>query len=324
MTKGTNTCCGGQCRSGSSSNGEGRGDVKKSYGSLDHKSRGEREYASVPVQPAVPLSSGPRVQKQGRKLMDFGRHEEDRLLGGQSVDLENKIDVPAPKGVDGAQHGRRVGQCARESDPDGPSICCRDLQVEDDRNLIDPDLVRDIIIGLADGLTVPFALTAGLSSLGSAKLVVIGGAAELISGAISMGLGGFLSAKAERDHYLYMLKHTKDRVHRSCAGEMEREVISILAPFGTKESDCARVAQGLREVEESHLVLHHGTSSGDTGLSAFLLRFGQGLECVKGIRMWISALTIGVSYAIGGLIPMIVSRAGLKWLVFLVCCLPAL
>jgi vacuolar iron transporter family protein len=62
---------------------------------------------------------------------------------------------------------------------------------------IDPRMVSDAIIGLSDGLTVPFALTAGLSALGSTKIVVYGGLAELIAGAISMGLGGYLGAKSE-------------------------------------------------------------------------------------------------------------------------------
>ncbi|KAF9246720.1 hypothetical protein DTO006G1_8083 [Penicillium roqueforti] len=63
------------------------------------------------------------------------------------------------------------------------------------------EVMRDMIIGLADGMTVPFALTAGLSSLGSSKLVILGGLAELFSGSISMGLGAYLAAVTDRDHY---------------------------------------------------------------------------------------------------------------------------
>ncbi|EEB88544.1 hypothetical protein MPER_13562, partial [Moniliophthora perniciosa FA553] len=85
--------------------------------------------------------------------------------------------------------------------PDG--VCCKQLK-EDERQLINPDVVRDVIIGLSDGLTVPFALTAGLSSLGTSRIVVLGGVAELIAGAISMGIGGFLASQAERDHYRYL------------------------------------------------------------------------------------------------------------------------
>ena len=59
------------------------------------------------------------------------------------------------------------------------------------------------------GLTVPFALTAGLSSLGSSRLVYTAGVAELVSGALSMGVGGYLSAQAERDHYRYLRKQTR-------------------------------------------------------------------------------------------------------------------
>lgn len=58
-------------------------------------------------------------------------------------------------------------------------------------------MISDAIIGLSDGMTVPFALTAGLASLGDTRLVVLGGLAELIAGAISMGLGGLLGAKSE-------------------------------------------------------------------------------------------------------------------------------
>ncbi|KIJ36894.1 hypothetical protein M422DRAFT_91520, partial [Sphaerobolus stellatus SS14] len=86
--------------------------------------------------------------------------------------------------------------------PDG--VCCKELKDEDDRQLLNPDVVRDIVIGLSDGLTVPFALTAGLSSLGESRLVVVGGVAELIAGAISMGIGGFLASQSERDHYRFL------------------------------------------------------------------------------------------------------------------------
>jgi vacuolar iron transporter family protein len=62
---------------------------------------------------------------------------------------------------------------------------------------INAQTISDAILGLSDGLTVPFALSAGLSSLGTTKLVILGGLAELVAGAISMGLGGFLGARSE-------------------------------------------------------------------------------------------------------------------------------
>lgn len=79
---------------------------------------------------------------------------------------------------------------------------------------VDPRVISDLIIGLSDGLTVPFALTAGLSSLGDAKLVITGGFAELISGAISMGLGGYLGAKSESDYYHAEVKKEKKEILR--------------------------------------------------------------------------------------------------------------
>jgi VIT1/CCC1 family predicted Fe2+/Mn2+ transporter len=133
---------------------------------------------------------------------------------------------------------------------------------------------------------VPFALTAGLSSLGESKLVILGGIAELIAGAISMGIGGFLASQAERDHYRYLQKQTQERVKQSCAGELEREVTEVLAPVGVDEKSCRAVANCLREIEEDDG--YHSSSGGDAessrlrwskevGITAFLLKFGQGL-----------------------------------------------
>lgn len=173
------------------------------------------------------------------------------------------------------------------------------------------------IIGLSDGLTVPFALTAGLSSLGSA-VVVKGGFAELCAGAISMGLGGFLASQAELDHFHYLRKQTHARVLRSCDGEMEREVHDILGPLGVKEALSRLVAEDLLQVENDSCPATEGVDivpdveSGDlkttdptVGLTAFLLKFGEGMEEVPKTRLWISAITIGLSYFIGGLIPLL-------------------
>ncbi|PLW44379.1 hypothetical protein PCANC_04204 [Puccinia coronata f. sp. avenae] len=231
-------------------------------------------------------------------------------------------------------------KCDKKSRPQDIPVCCRELRGDDERHLIDPDIVRDVIIGLSDGLTVPFGLTAGLSSLGSSRLVVVGGIAELISGAISMGIGGYLASEAERDHYKYLQKTTKDRVTRSCSGEMEREVHEVLGPIGLDESISRTVAAALLRVETE---ANHDSSDGtvdpaqeestarwllrclarqpksskqiddpnhqlrwakDVGITAFLLKFSEGLEEVPESRLYISALTIGLSYFIGGLVPM--------------------
>lgn len=136
---------------------------------------------------------------------------------------------------------------------------------------------------------MPFALTAGLSSLGESKLVVLGGVAELIAGAISMGIGGFLASQAERDHFQFQERSTAARVRRSCSGEMEREVHAVLGPIGVDEKLSIAVAKCLKDVEVSGG--RAGANGGrgdaeegaalkwsrDVGLTPFLLKFGEGL-----------------------------------------------
>jgi vacuolar iron transporter family protein len=144
------------------------------------------------------------------------------------------------------------------------------------------------VIGLSDGLTVPFALTAGLSALGESKYVVLAGVAELIAGCISMGIGGFLASQSERDHYRYLRQQTASRVDQSCAGEMDREVAEILSPLGVSDKACNVVAQSLREAEEDYDERFVPSANGDAeaaslrwrrdvGLTAFLLKFGKGM-----------------------------------------------
>ncbi|KAG1872952.1 VIT family-domain-containing protein [Suillus subalutaceus] len=204
-------------------------------------------------------------------------------------------------------------KCDRLGRQDG--VCCKELKGEDDRTLIDPDVVRDIIIGLSDGLTVPFALTAGLSGLGTSRLVVVGGLAELIAGAISMGIGGFLASQAERDHYRFMRRHTYSRVNRSCIGEMEREVYAILGPVGVDESASQAVTSCLRKIEDEpgfdgtpvpadEEKPSRGMKS-EHGLTPFLLKFGEGMEEIPNRRLYISAFTIGMGYLLGGIIPLL-------------------
>ncbi|KAF9559772.1 DUF125-domain-containing protein [Agrocybe pediades] len=211
-------------------------------------------------------------------------------------------------------------KCAKNTRGDG--ICCKEL-IREERTLIDPDVVRDVVIGLSDGLTVPFALAAGLSSLGESKIVVLGGIAELCAGAISMGIGGFLASQSERDHYRYLRDHTVDRVRHSCVGEMEREVAEVLGPVGVDEKTCLAVTKCLRDAEATAGYSSEGSStdeenqklkfSSDVGLTAFLLKFGQGLEEVPNRRMYVSAFTIGMGYLLGGIIPLLpylfISRA---------------
>jgi vacuolar iron transporter family protein len=155
-----------------------------------------------------------------------------------------------------------------------------------------------LILALSDGLTVLFALTAGLSSLGKSRLVVLGGVAELI-GVISMGIGGFLASQAERDHYPYLRRTTQARVKRLCGGEVERKVHAILGPVGLDQNVSEQVAHGLLEVKAA---IDESISNGQTsaladaehglklsessgGVTEFLLKLGEGLGA-RSLMVW--------------------------------------
>ncbi|KAG8790116.1 hypothetical protein FRC17_009008, partial [Serendipita sp. 399] len=188
-------------------------------------------------------------------------------------------------------------------------VCCKELK-KDERHLIDPDVMRDVVIGLSDGLTVPFALTAGLASLGSSRVVVLGGVAELIAGAISMGIGAFLATQAERDSYHFVYQQTANRVAQSCAGELEREVDEILGPIGVPTDLSRQIANTLQREEDSAALGEGGSDSienggeqlkfqSTVGLTPFLVHFGEGLEPIPRKRMYSSAATIGLGYLAG-------------------------
>ncbi|KAI8069930.1 VIT family-domain-containing protein [Gongronella butleri] len=153
-----------------------------------------------------------------------------------------------------------------------------------------PELVKDCILGLADGLTVPFALAAGLSSLGDNRIVIFGGLAELVSGAISMGLGGYLAAKSEAEHY----ETEREREAREVElypEEEEEEIIELFEPYGLDRTSMEPMMVKFRENTEKFV--------------DFMMRFELNLELPDPNRSWISALTIGTSYLIGGLIPLL-------------------
>ena len=121
---------------------------------------------------------------------------------------------------------------------------------------------------------------------------MLGGIAELIAGAISMGIGGFLASQAERDYYRYQRRSTAARVKRSCSGEIAREVAQILGPVGVDEKNCSTVAKCLLDLElesEGHgsdprpLTVEDGGLkwSKDVGVTAFLIKFGEGLGALN-------------------------------------------
>ena len=111
------------------------------------------------------------------------------------------------------------------------------------------ELVRDCIIGFADGLTVPFALTAGLSSLGSSKLVILGGLAELFAGSISMGLGAYLAAVTEKKHYEVEEQRERNEV-KECPKAEEDEIYEIFERYGIAREEAGGVVNGLKANED--------------------------------------------------------------------------
>ncbi len=152
------------------------------------------------------------------------------------------------------------------------------------------ETVRDIVIGMADGLTVPFALAAGLSSAAaSTHIVVIAGLAEIAAGSIAMGLGGFLAAKTDLEHY----NSERRRESAEIAEVPEKEIEEI--------SDVFR-AYGMSADEISPVV--NAISANPSRWVDFMMRFELGLEAPDPRRALRSAFTIALSYIAGGLVPL--------------------
>ncbi|OXB44828.1 hypothetical protein B1J92_C00693g [Nakaseomyces glabratus] len=157
---------------------------------------------------------------------------------------------------------------------------------------VDPRVISDLIIGLSDGLTVPFALTAGLSSLGDAKLVITGGFAELISGAISMGLGGYLGAKSESDYYHAEVKSEKRKFYENMT-LINHEIEDILLDINPDFSD-ETIVSFFKDLQRKPELMVD-----------FIIRYGRGLDEPAENRQFISAVTIGGGYLLGGLVPLV-------------------
>jgi len=150
--------------------------------------------------------------------------------------------------------------------------------------------VRDIVIGMSDGLTVPFALAAGLSgTVDSTSIIVVAGFAEIVAGSIAMGLGGYLAARTDRDHYLSEL----DRERRETIElpDKERdEVADVFRGYGMSEQDIAPVVNAIASDQKRWV--------------DFMMRFELGLEEPDPKRARNSAITIAVSYIVGGMVPL--------------------
>jgi VIT1/CCC1 family predicted Fe2+/Mn2+ transporter len=151
--------------------------------------------------------------------------------------------------------------------------------------------VRDVVIGMSDGLTVPFALAAGLSgAVSSTHLIVIAGMAEIAAGSIAMGLGGFLAARGDAEHYASeRLREEREIVERT--RDEEEEIYEIFEQYGVERAESGPVLVALKRRPQAWV--------------DFMMRFELGLEKPEDGRARQSALTISASYIVGGLVPLL-------------------
>ncbi|MES2519799.1 MAG: VIT1/CCC1 transporter family protein [Bacteroidota bacterium] len=160
----------------------------------------------------------------------------------------------------------------------------------EEKHLQSSEFIKDIVIGVSDGLTVPFALAAGLSgAVTDTGIITTAGIAEIVAGSIAMGLGGYLAGRTEVEHYDSELKRELDEVKR--VPEIEKqEVKNIFANYGLDENAQNMVVDILAKSEEKW--------------TGFMMKFELGLEKPDINRARNSALTIGIAYMFGGIIPL--------------------
>ena len=153
------------------------------------------------------------------------------------------------------------------------------------------DTVRDVVIGMSDGLTVPFALAAGLSgAVAASGIIVTAGLAEIAAGSIAMGLGGYLAARSDADHYASERERERREVKEKPDLE-EREVSEIFEAYGLTHEETEPILKAFRNHPKSWI--------------DFMMRFELGLEKPDPSRALKSAATIGAAYAVGGFVPLV-------------------
>ncbi len=152
------------------------------------------------------------------------------------------------------------------------------------------DLLRDVVIGMSDGLTVPFALAAGLSgAVDNSSIIVIAGIAEIAAGSIAMGLGGYLAGKTEQDHYASEVRREYDEVENLRHREIE-ETKEFFANIGLSEAVQNQATEEISQDKDRWV--------------DFMMKYELGLEKPDPKRATKSALNIGLSYIAGGIIPL--------------------
>ncbi|MBZ5530762.1 MAG: VIT1/CCC1 transporter family protein [Acidobacteriia bacterium] len=151
-------------------------------------------------------------------------------------------------------------------------------------------LVRDVVIGMSDGLTVPFALAAGISgAVSSSHIVVVAGLAEIVAGSIAMGLGGYLAAKSDAEHYESERLREESEIVKLVDAEV-KETSDIFQSYGLTEEETKPVVASLQKRPASWV--------------DFMMRFELGLERPDPKRAFVSAATIAGAYVAGGFIPL--------------------
>jgi len=151
--------------------------------------------------------------------------------------------------------------------------------------------VRDVVIGMADGLTVPFALAAGLSgAVASSQLIIVAGLAEIAAGAIAMGLGGYLAARTDAQHY-HSERAREEHEVEHLADHERQEVADIFRGYGLSDEQINSIVAAI--------------SAHPKRWVEFMMRHELGLEAPDPRRAPLSALTIGGSYLLGGLVPLL-------------------
>ena len=174
-----------------------------------------------------------------------------------------------------------------------------------ERHFTAGDVVRDVVIGMSDGLTVPFALAAGLSgAVDNSHIVVVAGLAEIAAGSIAMGLGGFLAARSDAEHY-ESERQREQREVKEVPDEEAREVQKVFSDYGLSSEESGPVVEALTQKPKEWV--------------DFMMRFELGLEEPDPKRAVQSAATIAASYVAGGIIPLAPymalhsARAALLW-----------
>ncbi|MDP4129776.1 MAG: VIT1/CCC1 transporter family protein [Bacteroidota bacterium] len=176
------------------------------------------------------------------------------------------------------------------SSPDKADLPAKPHDHHRESHIVKADLLRDVVIGMSDGLTVPFALAAGLSgAVSSTNLIIIAGLAEIAAGSIAMGLGGYLAGKTETDHYNSELKREYEEVET--VPEMEKqELRTFFSSLGLSSVVQEQAVEEVSKDKEKWVEL--------------MMKYELGLEKPDPLRAKKSAFNIGFSYVIGGLIPL--------------------